>query len=216
MAAMTHPTPGLYEAALQILGNANSWTQSAVDPMAELVEHLTAEEATMLPSALARVLPLLHGDLERLRFAVEIAARFDLFETAEAIVELAAANRDRQLLLHAAELAANPAVDSSLRQRILDLAEGDRLIRIRLDASTVPGNVDEERLYDQCWPGHRSRPPRFPLPPVVVLDTRLRADLLLRHAVQLGRVGSTVRRYDPAATAPDWFGSAMQHSPRIR
>lgn len=206
MAALTAPTPGLYEAVLQVLGGANSWTQPAAEPMAQLVEHLTAAEAESLPEAISGVLPLLRGDLDRLRLAAEIAARLDLFEVADTVFVLAAALDDPQLILNAADLSANPAASASFRQRILDGTAEDRPIRIRLDAATVPRGVDEERLYDLCWPGNRTDPPRHPLPPVVVLDTSLRADLLLKHAVQLDRAGATVRRLDPAAEVPFWFG----------
>ena len=206
MAPMTTPTPGLYEAVLQVLGAANSWTQSAARPMADLIEHLTVTEAERLPEAISDVLPLLRQDPDRLRFAAEIAARFDFFETAEAVFDLAVATDDRQLLLNAADLSANPAATASLRQRILDLSGEDHPVQIRLDAATVPQGVDAERLYDLCWPGNRADPPRYPLPPVVVLDTGLRPDLLLRQAVQLDRAGATVRRLDPQAEVPFWFG----------
>ena len=207
MATLMPPTPGLYEAVLQVLGSANSWTQSAVEPMADLVEHLTITEAEDLPEGIAGVLPLLRQDLERLRFAAEIAARFDLFEAAAAAFDLAVTLDDQHLMHSAADLSANPAVSSSLKQRILDRCGDDRPIRIRLDASVVPRGSDEERLYDLCWPGNRVDLPRFPLPPVVVLDTSLRADLLLRHAVWLDRAGATVRRLDPEAEVPFWFGA---------
>ncbi len=206
MATVMSPTPGLYEAVLQVLGSANSWTQSATEPMANLVEHLTVTEAECLPEAVSGVLPLLRHDLDRLRFAAEIAARFDFFEAAEAVLDLAMVLDDRQLMLSAADLTANPAVDASLRQRILDQVRDDRPIQIRLDATAVPDGIDEERLYDICWPGNRSEPPRFPLPPVVVFDTGLRSDLLLRQAVRLDRAGATARRLGATDEVPFWFG----------
>lgn len=207
MAAVTHPTPGLYEAVLQVLGSANSWTQSAAEPMADVVGNLTVAEAAALPEAVSGVLPLLRHDLDRLRFAAEIATRLDLFEAAGTVFGLAVDLDDHQLMLSAADLSANSAVTSSLRQRVLDRAGDDRPTRIRLDPTVVPRGADEERLYDLCWPGNRMGPPRFPLPPVVVLDTSLRPDLLLGQAVQLDRAGATVRRLDPEAEVPFWFGS---------
>lgn len=201
------PTPGLYEAVLQVLGGANSWTQPAAGPMAELVDHLTADEAECLPRAVADVLPLLRGDRDRLRFAAEIAARLDLFEAAESVLRLAVSLDDRQLLLNAADLASNPAASASLVQRIREDARADRPIQIRLDATAVPAGTDEERLYELCWPGNRARPPRFPLPPVVVLDASLRADLLLRFAVLANNAGATIRRLDREAEVPFWFGA---------
>lgn len=201
------PTPGLYEAVLQVLGGANSWTQPAAGPMAELVDHLTTDEAECLPRAVADVLPLLRGDRDRLRFAAEIAARLDLFEAAESVLKLAVALDDRQLLLNAADLASNPAATPSLVQRIREDARADRPIQIRLDATAVPVGTDEERLYELCWPGNRAGPPRFALPPVVVLDTSLRADLLLRFAVFADNAGATIRRLDREAEVPFWFGA---------
>ena len=201
------PTPGLYEAVLQVLGAANSWTQPAASPMAELVAHLSAAEAESLPLALADVLPLLRGDRARLRFAAEIAARLDLFEAAEAVLALATSLEDHQLLLNAADLSSNPAADPPVAQRILEQARSDRPIRIRLDATAVPQGADEERLYEQYWPGARAHRARFPLPPVAVFDTSLRADVLLRLAVAADRAGAAVRRLDPGAEVPFWFGA---------
>lgn len=207
MAAVTHPTPGLYEAVLQVLGSANSWTQSAAEPMADVVGNLTVPEAAALPEAVSGVLPLLRHDLDRLRFAAEIAARLDLFEVAGTVFGLAVGLDDHQLMLSAADLSANSAVTPSLRQRVLDRADDDRPTRIRLDPTVVPRGADEERLYDLCWPGNRMGPPRFPLPPVVVLDVSLRPDLLLRLAVRLDRAGAIVRRLDPEVEVPFWFGA---------
>lgn len=201
------PTPGLYEAVLQVLGGANSWTQPAAGPMAELVDHLTTDEAECLPRAVADVLPLLRGDRDRLRFAAEIAARLDLFEVAESVLRLAVLLDDRQLLLNAADLASNPAADPPVVQSLLEQARGDRPLRLRLDKTAVPDGTDEERLYEQCWPGARTSQSRFLLPPVTVFDTSLRADVLLRLAVAADRAGATVRRLEPEAEVPFWFGA---------
>ena len=125
----------------------------------------------------------------------------------EAVLSLALSLDDRQLLLNAADLASNPAADPPVVQSLLEQARGDRPLRLRLDKTAVPDGTDEERLFEQCWPGARTSQSRLPLPPVTVFDTSLRADLLLRLAVAADRAGSVARRLGPEAEVPFWFGA---------
>ncbi|WP_419842995.1 hypothetical protein [Candidatus Poriferisodalis sp.] len=208
---MRLPPVELYGAVLNTLSGIDSRRHSATLLMSRLAGNLTSQEAESLPNAIAGILPLLRSDLERLRFASELAVVFDLFELAHNVVELAVETHDRQLLFHAADLAANPAVDSSVRQRIVDfsltMSEQQRAIQIRVDPSAVPVTSDEQRLQYLSWPGSRVEKTGFALPPVVVVDSGLRADLVFRMSVALIEAGATVRRLESRTQIPTWFGS---------
>jgi hypothetical protein len=197
----------LHAAVLRALLSADPWSQSSFTAMSGLTEHLSVDEAASLPEAIAGMLPALRTDPERLRFAAEFAVRLDLFEVARAVADLAAGVGDRQLLLAAAALCGNPAVEPPLRARVADALGDDPVGRIRLDRGVAPATVDEERLYHQRWPGARTEPAAYPLAPVVVIDGGFRADAVLRFALHLVEAGATVRRLDPGAEVPHWFGA---------
>jgi len=207
MAAIEQPSPALYSAVLHVLGNADSRTRSMSVTMSDLVEHLNTEQAACLPGAIGRVLPLLSKDPERLRFAAHLAVRFDLFEVAPALAEVALAVDDRELKLAAAMLCGNPAVEAPVRQRVAQAVADDPFGRIRLDRSFAPATEDEQRLYAQCWPGARSESSRLLQTPAVVLDGGYPADAALRFAVRLDRAGASVRRLSPGSDIPYWFGA---------
>ena len=175
--------------------------------MTDLVEGLTNAHAASLPRAIGEVMPLLLADTERLRFAAEIAVRLDLFEVAPFVTELATSTNDPDLLLAAATLCGNPAVDQSLRSRIADMTGADRTGLIPVDPSTVPETAEENYLYWHRWPGARSDGIPFPLSPVVVLDQGFDALPSLRLAISLDRAGAMVRRLSPESDIPMWFGS---------
>ena len=172
-----------------------------------LATGLTVAHAESLPQAIGEVLPLLRGDIERLRFAAEIATRLDLFEVARSVADLASSTDDRDLSLAAATLCGNPAVGQSLRKRVADMLGNDLTGLIRIDPHTVPVTADEKCLYWQCWPGARTDDIPFPLAPVVVLDRGFDALQALRFAVRLDQAGAVVRRLAPEADIPLWFGS---------
>ena len=206
MAAIAQPSPGLFAAVLQALRTSDPWSQPLASVMSGLTEHLTAEEARSLPDALAGVLPLLRQDRDRLLFAAETAARLDYFEATGAVADLAIDLGDRDLLLEAATLCGNPAVEASIRARVLAAVGDDPAGRIRIDPSAVPSTIDEERLHLQCWPGARSLGSRFALAPAVVLDMALDARAALKLSVRLDAAGASVRRLPQSATVPRWFG----------
>jgi uncharacterized protein (DUF433 family) len=174
--------------------------------MAALTDHLTTAEAERLPEAFAGVLPLLRHDRERLLFAAEIAARLDYFEATSTMGDLAIDLGDRDLLLEAATLCGNPAVEAADRARIAEAVGDDAAGRIRIAPSTTPTTVEEERLYLQCWPGARRRDHGFALAPAVVLDSSLDALAALRLSVRLDASGASVRRLVTDADVPLWFG----------
>lgn len=207
MAAVEHPSPGLHAAALRALLSTDPWSQSLFTVMSGLTEHLSVDEAESLPEAIAGVLPAFRTDPERLRFAAEIAVRLDLFEVARVVADLATGAGDRELLLAAAALCGNPAVEPPLRARVADALGDDPVGRIRLDRRAAPATVDEERLYHQRWPGARTEPSEYPLAPVVVIDGEFRADAVLRFALHLVEASATLRRLTPGVEVPHWFGA---------
>ena len=206
MAAVAQPSPGLFAAVLQALRSTDPWSQPLASVMSGLIAHLTTEEAECLPEALAGVLPLLRRDRDRLLFAAEIAARLDYFEATAAVADLALDLRDRDLLLEAATLCGNPAVQAPTRDRVLAAVSDDPAGRIRVDPNAVPSTIEEERLYLQCWPGERSSGSGFALAPAVVLDRALDALAALRLSVRLDAAGASVRRLARHTEVPRWFG----------
>lgn len=206
METVTHPSPGLYASVLHAFNRSAPRSRSLASTVVDLTDGLTIEQAECLPVAIGGVLPLLRGDTERMRFAAKIAARFDLFEAADAVARIADATGDRYLLLAAATLCGNPAVDSSLRARIADSVGADPAVRIRLDHHHMPATADEQLLYQQCWPGARTDDGPFELPPVLVLDRGFHARTVLRFAISLDQAGAVVRRLAPDSDIPLWFG----------
>ena len=206
MAPLAQPSPGLYAEVLHILSNTDSHSRSMATTMADLVEHLNAEEAECLPTAIGGVMPLLRRDPERLRSAAEIIARFDLFEAAGQLADLALGIGDRELLLAAATVCGNPAVKAHILNLVKSQVADDPAGLIRLDPGASPKTQDEECLYWQRWPGARTDNSRFALAPVVVLDSGLAADAVLRMAILLDKAGASVRRLYIEAEIPSWFG----------
>lgn len=206
MAAVVQPSPGLFAAVLQAMRSSDPWSQSLSAVMAGLAEHLTTEEAECLPGAVAGVLPLLRQDRERLRFGAEIAARLDYHEATGALAELAIDLGDRDLLLEAATLCGNPAVEAPIRARLLEAVGHNPAGRIRIDPHAVPASSEEESLYLQCWSGARRPRSGFALAPVVVLDQALDALAALRMSIRLDEAGASVRRLANRAAVPLWFG----------
>lgn len=204
---MNEPSGELHAAVLNMLLRVDPRSWSVAATTDDLFRHLTAEEAEQLPAAMGGVLPLLRSDPERMRRVAEIAVRFDLFEIARPLAELALDTGDRQLLLAVASLCGNPAVESHVRSRVADAVADDPAVRIRLDPTAVPKSADEERLLWQLWPGARRDDGRFALAPVVVLDRSFSADVSMRFAVRLVEAGATVRRLAGHSPVPFWFGA---------
>ena len=209
MATIKQPSPALYSAVLHVLVNTDPHTQSMSAVMSNLVEHLNVEQAACLPQAIAEVLPLLKNDPNRLQFATHIVTRFDLFEAANKLAEIALSSDNRDLRLAAAMLCGHPSVDNAVRERVANAIYNDRAGRIRLDHSVVPETEDEQRLFWQRWPGARTEPSPFAQAPVVVLDGSFPADAALRFAVRLDNAGASVRRLPTDSEIPFWFGAQI-------
>ena len=207
MATVSQPSPGLFAAVLHALSSTAPRSRSLASTMTSLREGLTISHAERLPRAFGEVLPLLRADTERLRFAAEIAVRLDFFEAAPTVADLATTTDDPDLILAAATLCGNPAVDQSLRWQVADMVRDDPTGLIRVDPLTLPTTAAEKYLYWQCWPGVRSDDLPFPLAPVVVLDRGLDALRALQFAIRLDQAGAMVRRLAPESGIPMWFGS---------
>jgi hypothetical protein len=206
MATVDLPSPGLFAAVLQAVRGADPRQWTIAMAFSNLIDALTESEAEQLPAAVGGIMPLLRGDLDRLRFAAESLVRFDMFEAAPDLVNAAVETFDRDLLLSAAALCGNPGVEADVRDRLARATIGDRASQIRFDPTAQPGNERELLLYQQRWPGSRSVERSLPLAPVVVLDDKLGAQASIRLAARLDSVGATVRRLPKESALPDWFG----------
>ena len=125
---------------------------------------------------------------------------------AGAVYDLALGLEDRGLLLEAASLCGNPAVDSEVRARVSEAVGDDPAGRIRLDSTAVPATAEEVHLYRQCWPAADERGDQHAVMPMAVLDKSFDAAALLRLAVRLDEAGSSVRRLVSTAEVVPWFG----------
>jgi hypothetical protein len=206
MATVELPSPGLFASVLHAFRGSDPRQRTVVMAIGGLIDALTESEAEQLATAIGGIMPLLRGDLERLRFAADVLVRFDMFEAAAELADIAVGTSDRELLLSAAALCGNPGVDATVRDRVALALAGVRVGQIRLNPTIQPKDEVESLLYQQRWPGSRSADGPFRLAPVVVLDAKLGAATSLRFAVRLDRVGAVVRRLAEGATIPDWFG----------
>ena len=179
------PRPAVYAAALHAFIWADPWSHSPSEVMRGLVEPpFVSSEVGCMPVAIAGVLPLLRGDMERLRFAVLTAHTFDLFEVAAVAVDLAVSARDEALVLEAASLCGNLAVDASVRRQMLEWVGAGSMTRIRINPAAVPRSEDEEYLRHQCWPGTRGTGSQVPHRPQCRhwLRPRSRSQSAARHS----------------------------------
>lgn len=192
---------------LRSLSRTTPWSGSFGSTIGHLTDSLTAAQAESLPNAIGKVLPLLRGDVERLRYAAEITVRLDLYEAAASVADLAASTNDRDLLMAAATLCGNPAVNPAVRRRVAHMVRADRAGMIRIDPGTTPFTGEEKYLYRQCWPGKNTDDHPYAVAPVVVLDRGFDARHSFRFAVSLDRAGAVVRRLASDGKVPLWFGS---------
>ena len=204
--ADTTPSPEMYAAVLGRFVWTSPFHHDLPSVMEQLVDHLTPAQAATLPSAFAGAIPLLVKERDKMHFAAEIASELDFHETAEAIVRMAALHDDPEMLRIAATLCGNPAVPKPVWHRVAHLAGGNPFLRMRLDASTLPSTPDEQRLYQQLWPGSQTEPNSFPTTPRVVLDELIAPDVALQLSVSACKAGASVSRLPPKGDVPLWFG----------
>lgn len=206
MATVEVPSPGFFAAVLHAIRSTDPREDTISGAWARFIDWLSNRMAQQLPAAISGILPLLRNDLDRLKFAAETLVRFDMFEAAEALTNLAIDIDDGDILLSAASLCGHPGVSPSLKKRVSELHNDDRWMQIRIYDHTTPSNEDERLLYEQCWPGARSADSPPYLPPVVILDTSLEPKISLDLTVRLVNAGSVVRRIGTDHTMPNWFG----------
>ncbi len=210
MATLSAPSPGLYASVLHAMRSADPYETSVAETLAAFAFELTSAEASLFPAALAGVLPLLKGDLDRTRFAVEVAALLDLWEIASDVANIAVSSRDPDLILAASGLCGTAGLNNEWADRLLSALpatpELRRAAEIRLRPEVQPETADERLLYLQRWPGYRTPSELFPIAPVVVLDSTLDSAPMLTLAIELLRSGAAVRRLPPT-NVPNWFGT---------
>ena len=194
---MSTPSPGLFAAVLHMLRSSDPRERAAADSLGTLVGNLTSDEALSLPEALTGVIPLLRADRDRIRFAAELVSLLDLWEAGPALVELALAVGDTQMMMAAANLCGSRADTVEASERLINaLGESPELARaaeIRVRSDVQPSTDLETGLFLQRWPGFRSAESRH-LAPVVVIDPELDPARSIALAVELLRAGATVRR----------------------
>ena len=203
---MSQPSVGAYASIFEAIRRYRPHQDSLHNVLKNFVDGIEDAEANVLPKSIVDIMPLLKPDMDRLRFAADLLARLDLYESTGALFAMAVETRDRQLMMAAASLAGNPAVDSSLRDRIKTYSSDDRMVMIRLSPDIVPSSEHEKMLYLQCWPGERTADMPLQFAPVVVLDVSLPPASSLKLATMLEGAGAAVRRLDISAPLPNWFG----------
>lgn len=203
---MSQPSVGAYASVFEAIRRYRPHQDSLYNVLKNFVDGIEDAEASVLPKSIVDIMPLLKPDIHRLRFAADILARLDLYESTGSLLAMAIETRDRQLMMAAASLAGNPAVDSSLRDRIKTYSSDDRMVTIRLSPDVVPSSEHEKMLYLQCWPGGRTADMPLQFAPVVVLDVSLPPASSLKLSTILEGAGAVVRRLDTSAPLPHWFG----------
>ena len=206
METLGRPSIGLFATVLHAFNVTDPRDMTVSDMLARVIDSLSEKEAQQLPASIGGVLPLLRSNPDRLRFAASFLVRFDMFEAAEALADLAIGTNDRELLLSAATLAGNPSVDPSLRERLSQEFPDDRRGHFRLYDSPAPANAEEMLIYEQRWPGARSADGYTDLAPVAVLDKTLPALKVIRLAASFVGAGAVVRQLSQTSSIPNWFG----------
>ena len=206
MAAVEFPSPGFFAAALHALRSADPREETINGVWGNFIDSLSNNLANQFPIAIGGVLPLFRNDLERLQFAAETLVRFDMYEAAEALTNIAIDIGDDDVLLSAASLCGHPGVRTSLKSRISELHDNDVWIQIRLYDHVTPSNEEEKLLYLQCWPEARSLNSPSYLTPVAVLDKSLGEKKILDLSVRLINAGVIIRRLGTEHQIPNWFG----------
>ena len=201
-----YPSLELYAMVFRLLRTADTHVTPLTDVMTEMVQSLTDAEASVLPTAIADVLPLLRRHTDKLRIAMDIAARLDLFELASTSAQIATTTEDSRIIMCAASLCANPGAENSARRLMQTTYADDPMVQIRLTPGYITTNATEERLQLRRWPGRRSREEQYHLPPAAVIDCRLPSSFALNLASLLVTNGFSVHRLPHAAPTPPWFG----------
>ena len=200
---MIGPELALAKTIVDIFAMEDPWEESAsVERMLRLISGLTEEQAFHFGPAYARALEVLAADLPRWREAVDVAARFDLYEIAETLSAQLIKAPDAHQLATLAYLVQNPAVpQDTLNQftaarSLIPLTKSlARMVDIRLSPETDPVNDLERALAIQSWPGTRPMADLEQFAPTVYIAEQAATSFdVLRLSAALIESGARVRR----------------------
>lgn len=194
-------SPALHHLTLRVLSSVDTWT---TDPgrvaFQRLVEEADDDDVSLLPDSIGAVLPLLEGMPERLRAAMDLIVKFDLFEAARGLSILIWRGHPAATLAGAC-LYSNPGVSEEFRDLISahahDLVESwERdLYLTRLNADHVPesdaARVDRRVRWLPNMPGDAL----FAAAGVPAGDADLDARTHFRIILDLVAAGVVVRRW---------------------
>jgi len=200
-------SPGLHQLTLGVLTTIDTWSSDpALDAFRQIVEAAT-DQADLIPGSIGVVLPLLAGERERLRVALDLVVRLDLYEAANGLDTLVWRGHP-EAVLAAAALAPHPGVGAEFRELVgahaADMTEPwERdLFLTRLNPEHRPeresARADRQvRWFDNVKPTESPYP--LALEPAM---KGLNAGDQLRLAADLSGSGVVVRRLPPENSVP--------------
>ena len=111
---LMEPSPALNASVLEAILNVD---MRAAPPNHEvwnqLIQRMADRDAARVPSAFDRTLPLLAGDVDRLRLATDLIVSFDIYKAMPSLLNLARKLKSSDLALAAAAFASHPGVPES-------------------------------------------------------------------------------------------------------
>lgn len=208
-------SPGLHHLTLGVFTTIDTWSSDpAIDAVTQLLE-AAGDQGEMIPHSIGAVLPLLVGEGERLRVALEAIQRLDLYEAAAGLDSLVWRGLP-DAVLAAASLAPHPGVSAEFRDLVhahgSDMAEPWQrdLFWTRLDPEHRPERdsawADREVHWFDTAPSDAPHPIAGLAPP----SGGLKARDQLRLAADLVSRGVVVRRLPAEAVSqphPAWLAS---------
>ena len=208
------PSPALNASVLEAILNVD---MRAAPPNHEvwnqLIQRMADRDAARVPSAFDRTLPLLAGDVDRLRLATDLIVSFDIYEAMPSLLNLARKLKSSDLALAAAAFASHPGVPESTariaREELVGIVDMSASQREAFDIRTEPSyQARSDRgaeLKRAMWPGADSE-----VPIIYVVERDAPARLQLMTLGLLREEGVRVRRIpaQPNKTPPpSWFGN---------
>jgi uncharacterized protein (DUF433 family) len=208
-------SPGLHHLTLGVFTTIDTWSSDpAIDAVAQLLE-AAGDQGDMIPHSIGAVLPLLVGEGERLRVALDAIQRLDLYEAAAGLDALVWRGLP-DAVLAATALAPHPGVSAEFRDLVhahgSDVAEPWQrdLFLTRLDPGHLPerdsARADREVRWFDTAPSDTPHPVAGLAPPSEGLNARDQ----LRLAAALVSRGVVVRRIPAQAVSepqPAWLPS---------
>lgn len=216
METLIGPSPGVSQAVLGIFAVSNPWGDRALLDTAErLGESLSEDEISHLGEAIGAILPLLRYDPDRFHFALDFILAFDIWEAAEALVELLRKSPEPHLTLVAGAFAGHPGVSNHLREFVqltsglVDLEEPQtRLLSLLLDPTLQASSEAEALAQSERWLGKTDLRSAVRGPAVVIHDSAGTPSERWNLAIDIKAYGALVRRLPLTFSAPEvqWMG----------